>query len=501
MPEPSPAAFVAVDLGSASGRVMLGILDDGAHRLSVREVARFANRPVPRPEGLAWDIDALWADVRDGLARACAAAASAGAAVRGIGVDSWGVDYVRLRRDGRMRRFARHHRDVDATFAAVTSASRDAAADYAVTGVLDQTINTAHQLRQDGRDGIGAPDDTIVLIADAFVHLLTGAVAAERSLASTTALVDRARDAWSPSLAAGLPARLPPLVTAGHPAGSTTADVTARLGLTEPVPVWFVTSHDTAAAFSAVVGTAEGDAIEGVVACGSWAVAGAAIAEPVLTETARACGFTQETGAEGATLLVKNLSGMWLLQQVTREWATQDGLAEWPLDRLAQLLEDAAASRYAGCFDPADPALGAPGDLIDRLAARCAADVGIPPQTRGDLARAILASLARAYARTMTEIHQLTGRPVARIRLVGGGSRGDLLAGLTAAAAGVPVTAGPAEASVRGILLQLAVAAGALPDLAAARSLDVDDGEPAPRVHPVPAAPLPASRPVPEGAP
>ncbi|QEW04375.1 rhamnulokinase [Microbacterium lushaniae] len=501
MPAPSPAAFLAVDLGSASGRVMLGVLDAGIRRLSVREVARFANRPVPRPEGLAWDIDSLWDDVLAGLARGCAAAASAGATVRGIGVDSWGVDYVRLGADGGMRPFARHHRDVDPAFAAVTSASRDVAADYAATGVLDQAINTAHQLRQDARDGVGAPDDTILLIADAFVHLLTGAVAAERSLASTTALVDRAHGEWSPALTAGLPARLPALVPAGHPAGSTTTDVTARLGVSEPVPVFFVTSHDTAAAFSAVVGAGGSAELEGVVACGSWAVAGAAVAEPVLTEAARTCGFTQETGAEGATLLVKNLSGMWLLQQVTREWAVQDGLVEWPLARLSELLEDAAASRYAGCFDPADPALGTPGGLIDRLHARCAADVGSPPQTRADLARAILASLAHAYARTMTEIRRLTGRPVARIRLVGGGARGDLLAALTAAAAGVPVTAGPAEASVRGILLQLAVAAGALPDLAAARALDVDDGEPLPREYPPPAMRLSASRPVPEGAP
>lgn len=489
MPATPNAAFLAVDLGSSTGRVMLGILDVPRQRMTVREVARFANRPVVMPEGLGWDLDALREGVLDGLADGCAAAASVGAGLRGIGVDSWGVDYVRRRADGGLRPFARHHRDVDAAFAATTSAGRDLAADYASTGVLDQAINTAHQLRQDARDGIGGPDDTILPIADALVFLLTGTVAAERSLASTTALVDRARGDWSPGLSSGIRGVLPPLVDAGGHAGCTTPDVTARIGAPEPVPVWFVTAHDTAAAFSAVTAAARPeDPLTMVVACGSWAVAGVALPAALLTESARRFGFTQEIGAEGATLLVRNLSGMWLLQQATREWAAEDGRDEDPAAVLRHLLDAAADSRYAGRFDPADPGLQAPGGLVQRLVAPCAADAGARPSSRADLVRAILASLASAYARAVADVEEVTGRPVADIRLVGGGARGDLLCTLTAEAAGRPLTAGPAEASVRGVLLQLAVAAGDLPDLAAARTLEFDDGEGAPRLFPAPTA-------------
>jgi rhamnulokinase len=479
------AAFLAVDLGSSSGRVMLGILDAHRQRMTMSEVVRFTNRPVPMPEGLGWDLDALWEGVLDGLADGCVAAASVGADLRGIGVDSWGVDYVRLRADGGLRPFARHHRDVDAALAAATSAGRDLAADYASTRVLDQAINTAHQLRQDERDAIGADDDTILPIADAFVFSLTGTVAAERSLASTTALVDRARDDWSPALTSGIRGLLPPLADAGGTAGRTTPEVTARIGASAPVPVWFVTAHDTAAAFSAVGAPAEPDEeLTAVVACGSWAVAGVTLPTPLLTESARRRGFTQEIGAEGATLLVRNLSGMWLLQQATREWAAEDGRDEEPAAVLRGLLDAAAASHYPGRFDPADPALQAPGGLVERLVALCAAAAGAPPSSRADVVRAIVASLASAYARTVADVEELTGRPVAGIRLVGGGARGDLLCALTAQAAGRPVLAGPAEASVRGVLLQLAVAAGDVADLAAARAIEIDDGEAPARLFP-----------------
>lgn len=485
MPATPTSAFLAVDLGSSSGRVMLGILDADRQRMSVREVARFANRPVSLPEGLGWDLDALREGVLDGLAGGCAAAASAGAPLRGIGIDSWGVDYVRRTADGGLRAFARHHRDVDPAFAAATSAGRDPASDYAATGVLDQAINTAHQLRQDARDVVGAADDTILLIADAFVHVLTGTIAAERSLASTTALLDRSRDEWSAGLTEQVRGVLPPLVDAGDLAGLTTPEITARIGAAGPVPVWFVSAHDTAAAFSAVTAAARPEGrFTAVIACGSWAVAGVALPAPLLTESARRRGFTQEIGAEGATLLVQNLSGMWLLQQAAREWAAEDGLDDGSAASLGDLLDAAAASHYEGRFDPADPSLHAPGGLLERLVVRCTADAGAPPSSRADLARAILASLASAYARTVAEVEGLTGREVHEIRLVGGGARGDLLPALTAEATGRPVTAGPAEASVRGVLLQLCVAAGDLADLDAARTLEIDDGEAAPRVFP-----------------
>lgn len=472
-----PVAFLAVDLGSASGRVMVGILRGDT--FTVREAGRFANVPVTTEFGLGWDADALWSGVMTGLRAGIDIARAEGAPVRGIGFDSWGVDYARVRPDGSIREFLRHHRDVDAARAARTSGARDVAADYAITGVLDQAINTAHQLRDDEANGIGDAADTLLTIADLFVFRLTGTIRVEASLASTTALVDRRTEDWSEALTAGVRARLPRIAPAGGLAGRTTPERTAELGADEPLDVWFTTAHDTAAAFSAVVDAADVDVA--VISSGSWAVAGVALERPMLSEAARLGGFTQEIGARGETLLVKNLSGMWLLQQTMREWADTDGRDAWSVADLRVLLDDAATSAYRGRFDPADPALQAPGALVERLRLAC----GVPaPTTRADLVRAILESLAGAYAVTLAQVEHLTGRSITEVRIVGGGARNELLCALTAERCRRTVIAGPAEASVHGLLLQLAVAAGDLPDLRAARGITVDDGEPPVRTYP-----------------
>lgn len=456
---------------------MLGVLENS--RLAVREIGRLPNVPLVRPEGLGWDVPSLRDGVLAGLRSGAAAAAAAGAELRGIGVDSWGVDYARLTVDGGLRPFVRHHRDADPVRAAATAARGDVAADYALTGVLDQAINTAHQLRQDAAAGIGERTDTVLPMADLFVYLLTGRVGAESSLASTTALIDRATGGWSAHLSAGLPGRLPPIVPTGSFAGATTSGVTAAIGSTHPVPVWSVTAHDTAAAFAAV--TDADDTGTGVVSSGSWAVVGVAVAQPVLTEAARTAGFTQEIGFGGDTLLVKNLSGMWLLQQTLREWALIDGDEPGSSDTLATLLAEAGDSDYVGRFDPADPALQAPSGLIERLENACAGGGAGRPASRADLVRAIIESLATAYADTLGQAERLTGRSVDRVRILGGGARNELLCALTADRTGRPVIAGPVEASVRGVLLQTAVAAGDLPDMTTARMIDVDDGEAADR--------------------
>lgn len=481
-----PVAYLAVDLGSASLRVMLGLLDevDGEPHLTIREAHRLANVPVTSAEGLGWDVPTLWAGVLDGLRAGVAAADAAGASLRGIGVDSWGVDYARLTADGSLRPFMRHHRDADPALAARTSAARDARVDYALTGVLDQAINTWHQLRQDAAADIGDPADVILLTADVFVHLLTGRVGAEPSLASTTALVDATTRDWADALTADAHARFPGIVPTGSSAGATTPEVTRAIGARHPIPVWSVTAHDTAAAFSAVTDAA--DLGTGVVSSGSWAVVGTARAEPLLNEPARLGGFTQELGAGGDTLLVKNLSGMWLLQQTLREWAVADGEPPGSLDTLLGLLAAAERSTYCGRFDPADPALHAPGDLVTRLDDACGASGAGRPSSRADLVRAILDSLAGAWADAFDDIERLTGVALERVRILGGGARNDLLCSLTAARTGRTVTAGPIEASIRGVLLQTAVAAGDLPSLSAARRIAVDDGEGPDRLFPPP---------------
>ncbi|MFS0734925.1 FGGY-family carbohydrate kinase [Microbacterium sp. 1P10UB] len=460
------AAFLAVDLGSSGVRVMLGMLQPA---LDVAEMLRVPTPVTNGADGRGWDLAAIWAAVQDGLAAGMTEADRRGVAVEGIGVTSWGVDYARLTADGDLRPFVRHHRDMTGA-ASPPPSEPDAAGAYAATGVLDQPINTVHQLRRDAADGRGAPDDVVLLVADAVVHLLTGAVAAEASLASTTALVDRRTGDWSSARTADLPARFPRIVPAGASAGVTRPEVAARIGARDPLPVWHVTAHDTAAAFSAVTGAADDRAdLVAVVSCGSWSVVGAALPAPLLTDAARRAGLTQEVGADGDILLAANLSGMWLLQEVIREWGASDEQLGAPPTTLDQLLRDAAVSPYRGVFDPADPSLQAPGGLPDRIVAAAVASSGERPRSRGDVVRTIFESLAASYARTVAHLEHLTGRRVAEVRIVGGGSRIALLGELTAERTGLPVLRGPVEASVIGVLLQLAVASGRAVDLAAAR--------------------------------
>lgn len=460
-------AYLAVDLGSSSARVMLGLLT-GTETMQVQQVTRIENIPQQQQHGLSWNIPELFEGVINGLKEGVALAAAMGATVRGIGVDSWGVDYGRLTAEGTLRPFVRHHRDADPQI--MEHAGIDVAEHYRITGVLDQAINTAHQLRQDQRDGVGAPDDRIVPIGDLMVYLLTGTIAAEHSLASTTALMDAATKQWSPQLTDALHGTLPPLVQPGTAAGPTTAKVTAQIGAQTSIDVWFVTAHDTAAAFAAVTSATDSETV-GVVSCGSWSIVGLSIEHPILTDEPRLAGFTQELGAEGHTLLAKNLSGMWLVQQSTREWGQTSPQA------LERLLAAAATSTYTGEFDPADPILQAPGPLSERITHLCVSAGYAPPSSHADIIRSILASLASAYAQTLGEAMALTGTSISAVRIVGGGARGDLLCELTTARTGLPVIAGPGEASVHGVLLQLAVAAGDVPDLDTARGIDLVDGD------------------------
>ncbi|MEV8268681.1 FGGY-family carbohydrate kinase [Microbacterium sp. NPDC076911] len=480
-------AWLAIDLGSSSGRVMLGVRQCADERnrtdrtpsptLVITEAARFTNVPLDTEHGFGGDIGSLWISVREGLRAGIAEATKRRAVVvQGIGVDSWGVDYARVTSTGEIRPFVAHHRDVDTRLAAQASAARDAARDYAEAGVLDQAINTVHQLRRDERDGRGSADHTILLIADLFVYLLTGVAAAEVCLASSTALVDRATGTLSVSLAADTHAKLPPIARGGERAGNLLPGVAAEIGAPERLGVWFVTAHDTAAAFSAVVDAGESHSTA-VISCGSWSVVGAAVERPYLKERARRAGLTQEMGAAEHTLVAKNLSGMWRLQQTMREWAERDGKDELTVGDLRELLADAAESPYRDIFDPADPIFQTPGSLAQRLEAACRAHEGTEPASRADLVRAILESLASAYALTLTQLERLTGQQFGSVRIIGGGARNELLATLTSEYTGLPMHAGPVEASSRGVIYQPMPATGHVGDLAAARKLTADDGE------------------------
>lgn len=465
--------FAAVDLGASSGRVMVGRWSAGG--LHLIEVHRFANGPVETDGRLFWDAERLFDETMLGLTEAVRIAQAAGSTLAGIGVDSWGVD-VGLVDAGRVDASSplpriHHHRGADERGPAQAAAIVDPATAYAVTGVLEQRINTSYQLRSRVQDGVpaavadGAP--AVLLVPDLWVQRLTGVLGAERTIASTTQLLDQRSGDWSADLIErwGLGGfDFPPVVPPGTLAGPTTPEITARLGADAPIPVYRVAEHDTASALA----FAHPDGAELLVSSGSWSLAGVCVQTPVLTEAARLAGFTNEAGAGGTALLIRNLAGMWLLTECARGWSEADGRIVDPVALVAEASEAASAdpTSQPPVFDVGDARLLVPGDMPARIAELCAETGQLAPVGRIGTVLSIVESLAAAYAEAALACEALTGTPLRSVRIVGGGSRNQLLCRRTAERTGLPVTAGPAEASAVGNLAVQVVASGRATSLA-----------------------------------
>lgn len=460
----SRQAFAAIDLGASSGRVILGWFEDD--RISSRELHRFPNIPRHDQGALVWDLDELFAQMLEGLSGAVRFCTHNGFTLAGIGVDTWGVDYALLSPAGEIGR-ARHYRDSSPVTMRDALRSVSASRLYAINGVIEHHINTAFQLRDD-LDG-GLLDGAVVLLMpDLMTYLLSGAIGAELTIASTTGLLDRRTDTWSADVLAMLDlprSALPALHAPGSLAGSTTRTITGAIGAGAPVPVYRVAGHDTASAM-AVLSSSNADAGRvGVISCGSWSLAGVVTAEPVMTPVARRRQFTNELGAEGANLLLRNLNGMWLLQECLRCWSAKDAR---PV-ALGSLLEQAATVDVHGArFDVDDASLFAPDSMPDRIAELCAAGGHPKPQGRPAMVRVILESLAQAFAATLRDAAELAGTSLETVRIGGGGANNALLCQLTADATGLPVLGGPSEASSVGNLAIQLVAAGVCSSVAQA---------------------------------
>ena len=441
--------FAAVDLGASSGRVIVGEVRSGA--VALQEVHRFPNRPVRAGGTLQWDVLALWAGIVDGLRRA--------GPVDGIAVDSWAVDYALLDRDGALLGNPVHYRDArtDGVAEAVDSIVPPEEL-YALTGVQRLPFNTVYQLVAARESAAVSAAETLVMIPDLFAYWLTGECVGEVTNASTTGLFDVRARRWSGELAGRLglrPEILPPVVEPGTVIGGLTAAVAAECGLPGGTPVWTVGSHDTA---SAVLGVPARSPSFAYVSCGTWSLVGVELPAPVTTAAARAANFSNELGVDGTVRFLRNVMGLWLLQECVRTWERADG----PVDLLALL---AAAGQVPGgrcVIDPDRPEFLPPGDMPARLRAECRRTGQPEPATPAELTRCILDSLAHAYRRAVREAAQLSGAPVEVVHLVGGGAQNALLCQLTADACELPVVAGPVEAAAYGNVLVQARAAGVL---------------------------------------
>jgi len=462
--------FAAVDLGASSGRVM--VAEVGPDRLELTEAHRFPNDPVRVGGSLHWDVLRLFHEILAGLRELRDAPPA------GVGVDSWAIDYGLLDAAGELlgNPFAYRDGRTDGVAGRVHETLPFAEL-YRRTGLQYLPFTTIYQLAAEPPERLAAAA-RLLLVPDLVTYWLTGRAGAEVTNASTTGLLDVGTGTWATDLAAavGVPERLlPPLRHPGDVAGTLLPAVAAETGLPAATAVTAVGSHDTA---SSVVAVPAADDDFAYVSCGTWSLVGVELDAPVLTDAGRAANFTNEGGVDGRVRYLRNVMGLWLLQESIRTWertreraGTSDGAAPRRSD-LPGLLAAAEALPPGPVIDPDDPRFLPPGDMPARIAAACR-EAGLPePPTPAHVVRCILDSLAAAYARAVADARRLTGRSVRVVHLVGGGALNEPLCRLTADACGLPVLAGPVEATALGNVLVQARAQGAVTgDLAGLRAL------------------------------
>jgi rhamnulokinase len=451
-----PDAYAAIDLGATSGRVLTGTLDGG--RVALREVHRFPNRPVHLPDGLRWNLLHLFTEALDGV--------RAAGPLRGVGVDSWGVDYALLDERGRVLGLPFHYRD-DRTNGMVERAFARVPAEelYAATGIQTLPINTVFQLLADEGSAALAAADRLAFVPDLFAFWLCGEHANEATAASTTGLLDARTGTWAHELIErlGLPTRLfGALVEPGTELGA----VLPAHGAPAGVPVHAVAGHDTASAFA---GAPIEDEHAAVLSSGTWSLLGLELPAPVLGDAAREANLTNERGIDGTIRLLKNVMGMWLLEESRPRDVSYEELF-----RRAEAVDDSEVP----VFDPDGPAFMAPGDMPARIAAACERTGQAAPEDHAALTRSILLSLACKYRWVLERLEAVSGREVRRIHVIGGGARVALLCRLTAELTGREVLAGPVEATALGNVLMQARAAGELASLAELRTVAAASARP-----------------------
>ncbi|PZE56860.1 rhamnulokinase family protein [Curtobacterium sp. MCLR17_044] len=446
-------SVAAVDLGATSGRVIVGHVDQDGVRMD--HVARFPNGPVTLHEGdadtgrdaLHWDVVELYRQVTEGLRRAFAEHP----AIASMGIDSWAVDYGLLR-DGRLLGLPSHYRDDRHQGGVVPVHDRmDATELYARNGLQHLPFNTLFQWAADPSLQLA---QRALLVPDLLGYWLTGVEAAERTNASTTGALNATTRGWDPAMraAAGLPAGLlPTLRDPGDRLGPLLPSVAELVG--GQADVTLVGSHDTASAVVAVPATEPDFAY---ISSGTWSLVGVELDAPVLSDAARRANCTNEGGVDGRVRFLKNVSGLWLLSESVRTWERGGD----QVDLEALLASAAAVTAPVPVFDPADESFTAPGDMPARITAWCAAHGLSAPASRAEFVRSILESLATAYAETLRTIADVTGKTIRVVHVVGGGSQNRLLCQLTADRTGLPVVAGPVEATALGNVLVQARAAG-----------------------------------------
>lgn len=457
------ANFLAIDLGASSGRVILGRWD--GKRFDLSELHRFPNGPVQVMGHLHWDVLRLWQEIKAGISLY---AAQHKESLVGIGVDSWAVDFALLDSTGRLLGNPYHYRD-RRTQGLPEQVDRYISPHeiFAQTGIQRLPINTLYQLASMRRSGDPQLDaaNTFLMIPDLFHYWLTGRKVAEYTTATSTQFYDAIKQTWATELleTLGIPARiLPPVIPPGTILGSLLPEVREEIGLEADAQVIASASHDTASAIAAIPDL---DARSMYISSGTWSLVGVELDQPILSERARELNFTNEGGVAGTIRFLKNLGGLWLLQECRRLWQREGRDYSWP--ELVELAGQSAPLRSV--VDPDTPDFLNPQDMRVALKAYCKRTDQPEPESVGEFVRCCLESLALKYRWVLNALEELLDRNLETIRVVGGGSQNEVLCQLTADACGRTVVAGPVEATALGNIVVQAIATGHLPDLAAGR--------------------------------
>ena len=456
------ANYLAVDLGAESGRVILGELAGG--RLALEEVRRFPNQPVELPSGLYWDSFRLFHEMQEGLTLAGRERQLKAA---GIGVDTWGVDFGLLGPDGGLIDCPRHYRDPRTNGVPEKLFEQVPRWDvFRGTGIQIMSINSLYQLYSLRMADSAALRNAarLLFMPDLLNYWLTGMTRNEVTIASTSQFYDPKARRFATAMLErlGLPTGiLAELIEPGRAIGPLLPRLAETTGL-GAVPVYAVGAHDTASAVAAV--PAEGDDWC-YISSGTWSLMGVESAGPVIDERSYNLNFTNEAGVQGRTRLLKNIAGLWLLQECRRAWAAEG--ERFGYEELARMAEQAGPAR--AIIDPDD--FLQPGDMPARIVKWCREHALDAPRTKGEFCRSILESLAHRYKAVLEGLESLTGRRINVIHIVGGGSRNQLLNRLVAEITGRKVIAGPVEATAAGNLLVQAIGAGEVSGLEEARAV------------------------------
>jgi rhamnulokinase len=456
--------FIAVDLGAGSGRVLVGKTD--LEKLYLEEMHRFDNPGTDLPGGSFWNVLGLYREILEGVRKAVELY---GERVVSVGIDTWGCDHGLLDGQGRLLGLPHQYRDPRSQGMAEEAEKRVGQARiYAETGIMPAFYNTSgHLLSEVVHGGVAlANAEHLLFIPDLLSYWLCGTMANERTIASTSQLLDPRAGDWSDAVISGLglPRKIfGKVVPPGTVLGELRSEVARMVGR-GGIQVVATASHDTAAAVAGIPATEKGHLW---ISSGTWSIMGVELDEPVLTEEARLSGFGNELGVEGTVRFLKNISGLWLIQECRRQWAL-DG-EDLDYAALAALAEE--ADPFKAFIDPDDPSFSTPGDMPAKIQSYCERTGQHVPKKKGTILRIATESIALKYRVVFDKLRRLTGREFSRVHMGGGGIQNTMLTQATADALGIEVLAGPVEATSCGNIITQMVATGHLPDITAGRGL------------------------------